>query len=92
MTCKQGKNELKRNLPAKLLEPSLLQLKDEIKVKVLESCCGINFYLRFISCAAMGRAFQVKTRVNGILRIEQIPHYDKSHLDHHHQMSTKFIS
>ena len=35
MTCKQGKNELKRNLLAKLLEPSLFQLKDEIKVKSL---------------------------------------------------------
>lgn len=88
---KQGKSELKRNLPAKLLEPSLLQSKDEIKVKVLESCCGINFCLGFISCAAMRRTFQVKTPVNGVLRTEQIPHYDKSHLDHHHQMSTKFI-
>lgn len=28
----------------------------------------------------MGRTFQVKTSMNGILRTEQIPHYDKSHL------------
>ena len=60
-----GENQNK-NQPVELLEPNFLQPEYIIEIKVLKGGCWIDFCLRFISCATMGRTFQIKPPVNYI--------------------------
>lgn len=75
-----NKRKGKEKLPAELLEPNFLQPEYKIEIQVLEGSSGLNLRFRFLSDAAMGRTFQVKTSVNGILSTEQVPHNDKANL------------
>jgi len=72
-------------LHAKLLKPRFLQPEYKIKIKIFEDGGVINLCLRLICDAAKWRALQIKAFMYGILRTEQVPHYDKSDLkDHNH--------
>lgn len=66
--------------PLELLEPLFLQPKDEIKIKIFQSCILINFCQWLVSCTAKRWSFQIKSPMNSVIRAEKISHYDETNL------------
>lgn len=60
-------NVLALNILDELLEPSPLEAKHKIKIKVLEGCGFINLTHRHICSATMRGSFKVKSPMDPIL-------------------------